>query len=259
MGHERIGFLPRSQQWRGIVVQLSMYDGNKESVLRIANDTLNAIRKVYENMPFDESVVKAVSYLATLAFSAKQANQVDYLNENGYSVDSSISLFSLMASAQKYITTENGSLEVNKIAKDAALQAVMQYQQNHQTNQTSFLYDESANVWQSAGTGAAFCELARSFFAAFTDRQIKYYVERVAASSIGNYTSLQSFTQQLSEQSQAISDHAFEISKLTQSFAAGWFNKNAVSSLPVANQVQDFLSLSFNKLREELRREVEGK
>lgn len=37
-------------------------------------------------------------------------------------------------------------------------------------------------IWKDAGSGSVFCELARSFFAAFTDRQIKYYIERSAAS-----------------------------------------------------------------------------
>lgn len=259
MGHERIGFLPHTKQWNAIVDQFSVFDGDNESVLRIADDTLTAIRKTYEAMPFDESVVNAISFLTTLAFSAKQKNQIDYLNENGYTVDSNISLFSLMASAQKYITTESGSLEINKIAKDAALQTIIDYQQRHQVNQLSLFSEKPENVWQNVGTGSAFCEMARTFFASFTDRQIKYYVERAAASSIDNYTILQSFTNQLTAQSNAIADHAFEISKIMQSFAAGWFNKNTVSSLPDKVKVQGFLQMSFGKLREEFRREADGK
>lgn len=57
-------------------------------------------------MPYDDSVIKAISYLTTLVFSANQENQVDYLNKNGFTVDSNILLFSLIASTQKYITTD---------------------------------------------------------------------------------------------------------------------------------------------------------
>jgi hypothetical protein len=49
------------------------------------------------------------------------------------------------------------------------------------------------------------------------------------------------------------------VAKLTQSFAAGWYNKYAVNSLPDNKQVEAFLRMSFGKLREEFRREADGK
>ena len=87
---------------------------------------------------------------------------------------------------------------------------------------------------------------------------MKYYIERAAASSIDDYETLQKFNNQLNEQTQAIADHTFEISKLTESFAAGWYNKNVVDSLPSTQQVEGFLGHAFGKLREEFRREASG-
>ncbi len=259
MGHERIGFLPHTKQWNAIIHQLSLFGIGGISIAQIANETLNAVKNTYELMPFDDSVVKALYFLTTLSFSAKQENQIDFLNKNGYDVDDQMSLFSLMSSAQIYIKTDVGSLEINKIAKDAAMQAIIDYHKNHETTQLSLLSDHSENVWSNAGNGAAFCEMARTFFASFTERQLKYYIERAAASSIDNYETLQDFNRQMSEQSKSIADHTFEISKLTQSFAAGWYNKYAVSSLPDESQIESFLRISFGKLREEFRREAEGK
>jgi hypothetical protein len=259
VGHIRTGFLPKTAQWNAIVQQLSMFGGDENVATTIADSTLSAIKKTYEAMPFDESVVKAISYLANLAFSAKQTDQIAYLNSQGYLVDKTLSTFSLVASAQRLITTEDGSLEINKIAKDAAMQAVIDYQEKHRNNQLDIFGNEGQNPIRLIGNGAAFCELARSFFAAFTDRQIKYYVERVAASTINNYSELEQFTSVLSAQSNAIADHAFETSKIMQSFAAGWFNKHANTSLPSQKDVTDFLRISFGKMREEFRREAEGK
>jgi ribulose bisphosphate carboxylase small subunit len=259
MGHVRTGFLPRTPQWNAIVQQLSLFGGDASVVPIIAHGTLSAIKKIYEVMPFDESVIKAISYLTNLAFSAKQTDQIAYLNSQGYIVDKNLSIFSLVTNAQRLITTENGSLEISKIAKDAAMQAVISYQEKHQSNQIDLFGNEAQNPLRSIGNGAAFCELARSFFAAFTDRQIKYYVERVAASTINNYGELARFTSALSDQSNAIADHAFETSKIMQSFAAGWFNKYADTSLPSDKEVSDFLRTSFGKMREEFRREAGGK
>ena len=259
MGHVRTGFLPHTKQWNAIIGQLSLYEGNPDVVPRIANDTLVAIKNTYATMPYDDSAHKAITFLATLAYSAKQTDQVAYLKANGYIVDEKLSLFSLIVSAKQLIKTEIGSLEVNKIAKDAAMQAVISYHEAHLDNQLSLWGGEIKSPIQSAGSGAAFCEMARSFFAAFTDRQIKYYVERAASSAIDNYGELNKFTAALSSQSHAIADHAFETSKIMQSFAAGWFNKYVTSSLPTGIEVTNFLRTSFDKMREEFRREADGK
>jgi hypothetical protein len=258
MGHVRSGFLPQTKQWNAIVKKLSLFGGDVNVVSHIANDTLAAIKKTYAAMPFDESVQKSISFLATLAFSAKQTDQIAYLKANGYTVDDKLSLFSLISSAQRLIKTEIGSLEINKIAKDSAMQAIITYHESHQDNQLT-LWGESKSPLQSAGSGAAFCEMARSFFAAFTDRQIKYYVERAAASAINDYSELNKFSAALSAQANTIADHAFETSKIMQSFAAGWFNKHAKSAPPSEAAVTIFLRISFDKMREEFRREADGK
>ena len=258
MGHERIGFLPHTKQWKAIANQLSQFGDGDANIVEVINSTLDATKKLYEKMPYDESVVKAVSFIATLSFSAKQSDQIRFLNENGYFVDGQMSLFSLMESVQKYITTDDGSLETNKLARDATLQAIIDYQQRHETNQLSLFSDQPQNVWENVGSGAAFCEMARTFFSSFTERQLNYYLERVAASCIDDYGKLDQFNRQLSTQSKAIADHAFEISKLTESFAAGWFNKNVADSLPNEKQIEGFLKMSFGKLREEFRREADG-
>lgn len=257
MNHARIGFLPRTEKWNAIVEQLSQFGGDINIVPHIADDTLTAVQKTYAAMPFDESVRKAITFLTTLVFSAKQTDQIAYLKSNGYAVDDKLSLFSLISSAQRIIKTETGSLEINKIAKDAAMQAVIKYNEVHQNNQLTIWGSESNNPIQSAGNGAAFCEMARSFFAEFTDRLIKYYVERAAASAINDYGELNKFSAALSAQTNAIADHVFETSKIMQSFAADWFNKHATSAPPSETDVTNFLRKSFDKMREEFRREAD--
>ena len=42
MGHERIGFIPKTKQWQSIVAQLQDYDGDKTAVAKVAADTLDS-------------------------------------------------------------------------------------------------------------------------------------------------------------------------------------------------------------------------
>ena len=255
MGHVRIGFLPHTRQWNAIVDQLSSYDNDANAVALIADRTLDAVRKEYDGLQYDESVRKAIEYLATIVVSSRQEDQIAYLQENGYSVDDNLSVFALTSSAKKMIQTEDGSLETNKLARDAAIQAVMLYYEKHSDGQLSLFQTEN-NPFKTRGSGREFCELARYFFASFTEKQIRYYIDRAASSVIGDYDKYMHFSDTLTRQSMAITEHAFEISKIMQSFAAGWFNKHALDNLPSEDSVTDFLKISFGKVREELRLEA---
>lgn len=255
MGHVRIGFLPHTRQWNAIVDQLSSYDNDEATVAAIADRTLDAVRKEFDGLKYDESVIKAIEYLANIVVSSRQDDQVAFLRENGYSVDNDLSVFGLTTSAKKVIQTEDGSLETNKLARDAAIQAVMEYYEKHSDKQLS-LFRTDNNPFKERGSGREFCELARYFFAAFTERQIRYYIDRAASSVIGDYDNYIRFSDTLTKQSMAITEHAFEISKIMQSFAAGWFNKHALDNAPSNDSVTDFLKISFGKVREEFRLEA---
>jgi hypothetical protein len=257
MGHERIGFLPKTQSWNHIVDQLGQFDSSDAMIKQIANQTLANIRKTYSAMPNDESVIKAIQYLALLTFSAKKSEQIKFLNDAGISIDGDISLFALVRNAKRFITTENGSLESNKIACDAILETITTFERNNKDGQLSLFSDQSPNIWASVGSGAAFCELTRGFFASFTDRYLRYYLERAAAHSINDFQKLEVFSNKLSEQTQKVSHHAFETAKIMQSFAAGWFNNHAINDIPTKDEVTGFLKISFEKMREEFRREAE--
>lgn len=255
MGHVRIGFLPHTKQWNAIVKQLSLYDNDDATVAVIADNTLNAVRKEFEDLQYDESVIKAIGYLANIIVSSRQDDQVTFLQQNGYKIESDFSLFALTACAQDLIQTEKGSLETNKLARDAAVQAVMEYYQQHSDRQITLFHSED-NPFKDKGSGREFCELARYFFASFTEKQIRYYIDRVASSVIDDYGKYIRFSDTLTEHSHEIAGHAFEISKIMQSFAAGWFNNHALDNIPTNDSITDFLKMSFGKVREELRLEA---
>ena len=66
MGHERIGFIPKTKQWQQIVAQLQNYNDDKTAVAKIAADTLDALRRLYNSLPYDSSLIASIRFLATL-------------------------------------------------------------------------------------------------------------------------------------------------------------------------------------------------
>lgn len=258
MGHVRIGFLPHTRQWNLIVDRLSAYENDHATIAFIADATLKAVRKEYETLQYDESLIKAIKYLSNIIISTRQENQKAFLQENGFQVEKGISLFTLSNSAQTLIKTKEGSLETNKLARDAAVQAVLEYYQKHDEKQLNLFQVNENNPFNVKGSGREFCELARYFFAAFTEKKILYYIDRTASSTIDNYEQYIRFTDTLSKHSLMITEHAFGISEIMQSFAAGWFNKYALEKTPEEKNITGFLKMSLGKVREELRLEAEN-
>jgi methionyl-tRNA synthetase len=253
MGHERIGFLPKRQSWNKIVSLLGQFDNDPELVSCIADQTLENIRNVYKTIAYDESVIKAIRYLTILSFSAKEDNQQLFMNNNGIDIDKDISLFNLARSIKNYIRTETDSLEINKLACDALLETIAKYEHINKNTQKELFSEQNANIWHTIGNGSSFCELARYFFASFTDRHLRYFIDREAAQSIDSVKNFNKFQKTLNDQ---IIQHSYETAKIMQSFAAGWFNKHIKDNIPTNEEIISFLKLSFEKMREEFRREA---
>lgn len=255
MGHERIGFIPKTKQWQLIVSQLQNYDKDKIAVSKIAADTLEALRGLYNSLPYDSSLIASIRFLATLC---RFSDSADKLKRICVEVNGNLTMYSLLHGIDKYLSSESESMEIGKLAKDSLMNAIITYQQAHETNQISFAGFDDKSIWSNIDSGAAFCEIARSFIAAFTERNLNYYLERVAASEIKDYSSLISFKHNLEKQSKAITLHSQEISKLMQSFAAGWYNKHPKGRIPDDEKIVSFLSVTFKKIKEEFRREGAG-
>jgi hypothetical protein len=96
--------------------------------------------------------------------------------------------------------------------------------------------------------------VARTFFASFAERYLCHFLERHASSQLPSISAREDFARSLYKHIDEVSHHAFETAKITQSFAAGWFNKHAVESRPSDREIGGFLAIAFGKLREELRR-----
>lgn len=255
MGHERIGFIPKTKQWQSIVAQLQAYDGDKSTVSKVAADTLDALRALYSSLAYDPAIIASVRFLATVCHFS---NSSEKLKEIDVEASGDITMYSLLQGANQYLSDESDSMEVGKLAKDSLMNAIISYQQVHESNQLSFDGFDEKSVWSDIDSGAAFCEMTRSFVAEFTERNLNYFLERAAASEIQDYSRLISFNQNLKKQAEAITIHSQDISKLVQSFAAGWYNKNTGVQIPDDEKISGFLSVAFKKIKEEFRREGAG-
>ncbi len=250
MGHERVGALPKTKHWVKVVKNIAAFDGSEAQSRKIANQTLDNVRSKFESLQRDPNVRDAFRFLTEVAVSGARGNWASLqLPENP-------TPFTIAKALDKRISAQSGSPEYAAIAKAAATDAIGNwYAQN--TAQASLFgtAEENLQIWRNAGTAGGFCEIARVFFAKFTERYLNYFLEREASAVSRTIEQRDVFQKQLRDQIDNVSRHAFETAKIAQSFAAGWYNRHAKDKVPTDDEIAGFLTMAFGKLREDLRRE----
>ena len=258
MGHERVGALPKTRRWRDIVQRMAGFNGQASETAEIASCTARNVQSRFRNMGRDSGVHAAFEFLLALASACQGTERKRHLRDLGVDLDASPSPLSMAASLGRWVNNNRGSLEYASLAQAAATDAIAEWFRKHKTGQRHLFNatPKSSEIWAQAGTGSGFCELARSFFANLTRRYLNYFLEREASAACQGIGARNLFQESMKEHVDEVSQHAFEMSKITQSFAAGWYNKHAKAKPPHREMVAGFLGMAFGKMREELLREV---
>lgn len=255
MGHEREGRLPRSKTWRTVVGSLASAAIDPDVTGQVASNTLNNVRERLDRIELDPGVTAAFEYLLALAAKGKSANSTTRVSNTPELGDNPATL-RLAAAASEWVDQHVGSPEYGTIAKQALADTIANWTTAKDDQMDLFGVKPTVSErWQAASSAGGFSEVSRLFFARFTERYLNYFLEREASASIGSIDARNAFAQNLHVHVNEVSKHAFETSKITQSFAAGWYNRHATEDFPSTAKVRGFMRLAFQKIREELRRE----
>ena len=256
MGHERVGALPRTRRWQvviGGIADAASVDGD---VRELANATLENVRTRLLAIHEDTGFVASFQFLLGLALSASPSVERASLGELAVDLGANPSPLKLASALGQYVADHSQSAEYAEIARKAAIDVISVWTEQ-QTRQLSFTgeHEQASEVWRRASDGSGFCEVARLFFGKFVERYLNYFIGREASSHLANTEDRERLARRLGSHVDGVSHHAFETARITQSFAAGWFNRYAHDGMPAAAEITGFLSHSVGKLREELLRE----
>lgn len=224
MGHERVGTLPKTQRWRVIVQQIGSASSADFDPAPLAEQTLRNVRDRFRRIDGDEGTQAAFRFLVSLAVASRKPDDPQFAELLGAAAEKATPL-KLAAALRRYTADANKVPEYSDIAESAAIDALAGWYESNRP-QTLSLFDSFNTpqaAWHRAGNGAGFCELSRLFFTGFVQRHLNYFLEREASSVLGNVEARNHFQAQIEAHVQEVSQHAFETSKITQSWAAGWF------------------------------------
>ena len=259
MGHERVGALPHTNRWRDVVAQLTESSGSPEDIAAIANATLQNVRAQLRKIHSDDGVVAAFQFLVALTKSASSRDPGEASFSPRIDLQANPSTLRLIVQLRSWVEVQGGSREYADIAAKASADAISLWSAQ-QSLQARLFTDpgDSREIWQRADNGAGFCEVSRLFFSKFTERYLNYFLEREASASMASIQERDRLASELRNHIDGVSKFAFETSRITQSFAAGWFNNHARDRYPSKDESRGFLSVAFGKMREELMREADA-
>jgi hypothetical protein len=262
MGHERVGTLPRTKRWRDVVALLDQsVQSSPESIPteEIASLTIEAAKAKLAQIQTDDGVARSFQFLVLLSVASQNEDPQAFLAGQGINIPVQATPLAMSLALRNWLgpVERTANPEFTTLARQSAVDTIAEWQRTKTVGQGR-LFESGTDPfesWRQASQGRGFSELSRTFFAKFTSRYLNYFLSRVASDRLATAEQRDHFSAALDSHISTVADHAFETSKITQSFAAGWFNKNAHGEIPSNEQVKGFLQLAFSKIREELRRE----
>ena len=254
MGHRRYGYLTKTQIWRDIVNNLGEFSLGTSEISSIAKATLRNVQTQYSDLQNDPSINAAFEFLVHVSLAFQKNNPLQYLKEKNILEKEELTLTRLAKGATVYRKDDVVSHEYQTFARQAAIDAINYwYKANIERGRSLFSEEiDTEAVFRKASDGSGFCELSRLYFSKITERYLKYFLEREASTKISNIRERENFSKAIEKEVDKISKHAFETAKITESFSAGWYNKNVKDAMPDEGEMKYFLSKSFGKLKSEL-------
>lgn len=229
--------------------QIGGYSQREARAYEVAQATIENVKSRFRRICRDDGVKAVAQFLVGLAAASQD---LDPSTSSPWQIPlpEDPTPLALGLSLRIWVEQNRGGGEYSEIASQAATDAIAQWSRRYKDVQVNIFEDEPDPyaLWRKAGEGAGFSELSHLFFSNFTRRYLNYFLERVASAELDTIEKRERFGREIAQ-------YASETAKITQSFSAGWFNKNAIESLPEKKQVQGFLDHALGKIKEELLRE----
>ena len=256
MGHERVGTLPRTKQWRELVAQMAEHSAEEPKAEKVARKTLELAQEKLGQIASDQAFAAAFRFLVLFSVST-QAQKDESLarliqfaginNENGPLV--------VGASLKRWVASEAAAgSEYLELATRSATKALAEWfdANNSKQNELFPANNENVKIWRPLAHGGAFSDLSRLFFKEVVRTYLHYLLDRESSGVLKSLRDVSSLNEGLDR-------YAYETTKIAQSFSAGWYNKYAIGRAPTASDVGDFVRFAIHKLRDELLREERAK
>ncbi len=254
MGHMRLGgALPRTRRWKEVVDLV----GAGGSAASVASAALDAIDQDLTGAANDPALVHSVWLLTQLPDAARSKGFAEALRGLGLAVSDSPSTAELAsafsAAVDRQVETRKTRSDVGEMAQHAAVEALSGLLREKSSSLFGTTPDDVKRELGKIATEKQFGQLARDFFARFTQRCLTYVVSRELPVHVGQDQRFGNVAEQQNFAA-ALELHCKQASKIVETFAGGWWSKARFEKDLSEDRTARFVGYALKKIKDELRR-----
>ena len=256
MGHVRLGRLPKTLHWQGVV---GLLDQSPDDVAGVARATVTAAEGRLRELSRDPSLVYCFWVLARLAAAAREPHFADATAALGIASDDGDSALAFIARVNERVHAELRDYPESGPFSELASLALRRALSETVGQEGRSLFGSSLEDLQQAfrthSTPVRFGALAKSFFGDFLARTLRYFVDKELANTVGSGNKLRSL-EASRDFSAALDLYARQSARIMEDFAGDWYSKhNWESSGRISREESErFTAHALRKLRSELTR-----
>ena len=252
MGHIRLGVLPRSKLWREVV---ALIEGGA-FLETVAEASAKAAKSALSKATSDPQFLYAATLLVELPLLARSPKFLEGLRD--HTIQDASSVPALLAGITDAIDRRaydfGGRSDLGEMAQMALVESLSA---EFDKSLPSLFEPTSADVRRALGqlaSGNRFAGLAREFFARLVYKSLDYYLSRELANHVGTGKRFASDADRVAFD-RALSQHAFEASRIVLEYAGGWYGKAVWQGDGLSEEkIKRFAGYAFSKLSSELGR-----
>jgi hypothetical protein len=256
VGHVRLGKLPASRKWQGVVELLSVGGATTSS---IAEASAEAAEASLGGASGDRSIGHAFWLLTQLPLAAREEDFSRELERLGLDVGpGGPTLFALGTALNVALEAtswgDKGRTDLGAMARQSVVETILSLAGESAPK----LFETTANDVKVAlagfGRSDRFPILARDFFSRLCRRSLEYFLSRELSNHVGAGRQFASI-QEHSEFSAALDLHCRQASRIIDDFAGDWYGKRLRDQTPLSQtDATAFAAVAFKKVRAELKR-----
>lgn len=230
MGHMRIGTLPATEPWNGVVSRIGVGAAAPE----VADATMGAARKAFIAVGEDAGFRQAGYMLVDLALAGNKADAAKQLADLGVKVaeHTSVAEVAMQISQEmdRRIDATRKRTDFGEMAQLALVGVLVEHVQKHLPPKLPLLpqmtpsRDDVLKAFKELSKEKKFGAVARRFCAKLTDGTLNYFLSKTLATQIGEGQRFTT-TNQVTEYEAGMRRHCEEASAIMEDFAAKWFSK----------------------------------
>ncbi len=254
MGHTRIGRLPKTRRWQGVVALL---DQSPNDVPAVARTTAWAAEARLRQLGRDPSLVYCFWLLVRLAAASREDDFAGAVRELGIDPPASDSALAFVSRVTDQVrddlTQFPESGHFSELASLALRRTLSETVGQHARSLFGSSMEDVQRAFRDHSTQKGFGDLARRFFGDFLSRTLQSFVDRELSNNVGGGHALAGIDAS-GEFSDALDLYARQSARIVEEFASGWYGKrNWESGGQISREdAQGFVAIALRKLRMEL-------